>query len=120
MARSENKDLLGRPGDLRELIHCATPRTLDKDSGNCRAFIYFDTGKQRDRSSASVRPGRTDIRSRRTCEWTEVDGVVEFGPELADRDHGHYEGQRRVDICKGRLSWKIFFKDDVRRRIPVE
>ena len=47
-------------------------------------------------------------RARRTCELVGLDAVAEIEPDLAEWDYGDYEGQRSVDIRKGRPDWNLF------------
>lgn len=45
-------------------------------------------------------------RARRTCELAGLAPVAEVEPDLAEWDYGDYEGQRSVDILRGRPDWK--------------
>ena len=47
-------------------------------------------------------------RARRTSELAALNRVAEIEPDLAEWDYGDYEGQRTVDIRKGRPDWNIF------------
>ena len=47
-------------------------------------------------------------RARRTCELVGLDAVAEIEPDLAEWDYGDYEGQRSVEIRKGRPDWNLF------------
>ena len=47
-------------------------------------------------------------RARRTCELAGLAAVTEIDPDLAEWDYGDYEGQRSVDIRKGRPDWNLF------------
>ncbi len=47
-------------------------------------------------------------RARRTCELAGLGPSAEVEPDLAEWDYGDYEGQRSVDIRKGRLDWNLF------------
>lgn len=47
-------------------------------------------------------------RARRTCELAGLGDIVEIEPNLAEWDYGDYEGQRPVDIRKGRPGWNVF------------
>jgi len=47
-------------------------------------------------------------RARRTCELAGLGEVAEVEPDLAEWNYGAYEGQRAVDIRKGRPDWNIF------------
>jgi broad specificity phosphatase PhoE len=47
-------------------------------------------------------------RARRTCELAGLGEVAEIEPDLAEWNYGDYEGQRPVDIRKGRPDWTIF------------
>jgi probable phosphoglycerate mutase len=47
-------------------------------------------------------------RAQRTCELIGLDAVAEIEPDLAEWDYGDYEGQRSVDIRKGRPDWNLF------------
>ena len=46
--------------------------------------------------------------ARRTCELVGLDAVAEIEPDLAEWDYGDYEGQRSVEIRKGRPDWNLF------------
>jgi broad specificity phosphatase PhoE len=58
-------------------------------------------------------------RARRTCELTGLGEVAEVEPDLAEWNYGAYEGQRAVDIRKGRQTG-ISFEMDVQavNRLP--
>ncbi len=47
-------------------------------------------------------------RARRTCELAGFAPVAETESDLAEWDYGDYEGQRSVDILKGRPDWNLF------------
>jgi broad specificity phosphatase PhoE len=47
-------------------------------------------------------------RARRTCELAGLGPAAEIDPDLAEWDYGDYEGQRSVDIRKGRPDWNVF------------
>lgn len=47
-------------------------------------------------------------RARQTCELAGLGPVAEIDPDLAEWDYGEYEGQRSVDIRKGRPDWNLF------------
>jgi len=47
-------------------------------------------------------------RARQTCELAGLGRAVEVEPDLEEWDYGDYEGQRSVDICKGRPGWNVF------------
>src|SRR5437879_680869 len=47
-------------------------------------------------------------RARRTCELAGFAPVAETEPDLAEWNYGDYEGQRSVDILKGRPDWNLF------------
>ncbi len=47
-------------------------------------------------------------RARRTCELAGFASVAETEPDLAEWNYGDYEGQRSVDILKGRPDWNLF------------
>ncbi len=47
-------------------------------------------------------------RARRTCELVGLDAVAEIESDLAEWDYGDYEGQRSVEIRKGRPDWNLF------------
>jgi probable phosphoglycerate mutase len=47
-------------------------------------------------------------RARRTCELAGLGPASEIEPDLAEWDYGDYEGQRSVDILKGRSDWNLF------------
>jgi broad specificity phosphatase PhoE len=58
-------------------------------------------------------------RARRTCELTGLGEVAEVEPDLAEWNYGAYEGQRAVDLRKGRQTG-ISFEMDVQavNRLP--
>jgi broad specificity phosphatase PhoE len=70
-----------------------------------------DAGTMRERLRA-VRFSRVFTsprrRARRTCELVGLDAVADVEPDLAEWDYGDYEGQRSVDIRKGRPDWNLF------------
>lgn len=47
-------------------------------------------------------------RAQRTCELVGLGAGAELEPDLAEWDYGDYEGQRSVDIRKGRPDWNLF------------
>ena len=47
-------------------------------------------------------------RARRTCELAGYAPVAETEADLAEWNYGDYEGQRSVDILKGRPDWNLF------------
>jgi probable phosphoglycerate mutase len=47
-------------------------------------------------------------RARRTCELAGLESNAEIDQDLAEWDYGDYEGQRTVDIRKGRPDWNVF------------
>ncbi|MDQ2929337.1 MAG: histidine phosphatase family protein, partial [Gemmatimonadota bacterium] len=47
-------------------------------------------------------------RARQTCELAGLGPAAEIEPDLAEWDYGDYEGQRSVDIRKGRPDWNLF------------
>ena len=47
-------------------------------------------------------------RASRTCELVGLDPVADVEPDLVEWDYGDYEGQRSVDIRKGRPEWNLF------------
>ena len=47
-------------------------------------------------------------RARRTCELAGFAPVAETEPDLTEWNYGDYEGQRSVDILKGRPDWNLF------------
>lgn len=59
-------------------------------------------------------------RARRTCELAGLDAVAELEPDLAEWDYGDYEGQRSVDIRKGRPDWNLFRDGCPRGESPVQ
>ena len=59
-------------------------------------------------------------RARRTCELVGQDGVAEIEPDLAEWDYGDYEGQRSVDIRKGRPDWNLFHDGCPRGESPAQ
>lgn len=52
--------------------------------------------------------GHSVDRARRICELLGFDEVAEIEPDLAEWDYGDYEGQRSLDIRKGRADWNLF------------
>ncbi len=59
-------------------------------------------------------------RARRTCELVGLDAVAEIEPDLAEWDYGDYEGQRTVDIRKGRPDWNLFRDGCPRGESPAQ
>ena len=59
-------------------------------------------------------------RARRTCELVGLDAVAEIEPDLAEWDYGDYEGQRSVDIRKGRPDWNLFCDGCPRGESPAQ
>lgn len=59
-------------------------------------------------------------RARRTCELVGLGAVAELEPDLAEWDYGDYEGQRSVDIRKGRPDWNLFQDGCPRGETPVQ
>ena len=59
-------------------------------------------------------------RARRTCELVGLDAVAEIEPDLAEWDYGDYEGQRPVDIRKGRPDWNLFRDGCPRGESPAQ
>ena len=59
-------------------------------------------------------------RARRTCELVGLDAVAEIEPDLAEWDYGDYEGQRSVDIRKGRPDWNLFHDGCPRGESPAQ
>ena len=59
-------------------------------------------------------------RARRTCELVGLDAVAALEPDLAEWDYGDYEGQRSVDIRKGRPDWNLFRDGCPRGESPVQ
>ncbi len=47
-------------------------------------------------------------RARRTFELAGLAPTAKIEPDLAEWDYGDYEGQRSVDIRKGRPGWNVF------------
>jgi broad specificity phosphatase PhoE len=47
-------------------------------------------------------------RARQTCELVGLDKLAKIDPDLAEWDYGDYEGQRSVEIRKGRPDWNVF------------
>ncbi len=47
-------------------------------------------------------------RARRTCELAGFGTVAEIDTDLAEWDYGDYEGERSVEIRKGRPDWDLF------------
>ena len=59
-------------------------------------------------------------RARRTCELAGLDEVAEIEPDLSEWNYGDYEGQRPVDIRKGRPDWNIFRDGCPRGESPAQ
>ncbi len=59
-------------------------------------------------------------RARRTCELVRLDAVAEIEPDLAEWDYGDYEGQRSVEIRKGRPDWNLFRDGCPRGESPAQ
>jgi probable phosphoglycerate mutase len=59
-------------------------------------------------------------RAQRTCELVGFNAVAELEPDLAEWDYGDYEGQRSVDIRKGRPDWNLFQDRCPRGESPVQ
>lgn len=59
-------------------------------------------------------------RARLTCELVGLGAVAEIEPDLAEWDYGDYEGQRSVDIRKGRPDWNLFQDGCPRGESPVQ
>ena len=59
-------------------------------------------------------------RARRTCELVGLDAVAAREPDLAEWDYGDYEGQRPVDIRKGRPDWNLFRDGCPRGESPAQ
>ena len=58
-------------------------------------------------------------RARRTCALAGLTPVAEIEPDLAEWDYGDYEGQRSVDIRKGRPDWNLFRDGCPRGEMPA-
>jgi len=59
-------------------------------------------------------------RARRTCELAGLGPASEIEPDLAEWDYGDYEGQRSVDILKGRADWNLFRDGCPRGETPAQ
>ncbi len=59
-------------------------------------------------------------RAQRTCELAGLGPAVEIEPDLAEWDYGDYEGQRTVDIRKGRPDWNVFRDGCPRGEMPAQ
>ena len=59
-------------------------------------------------------------RARRTCELAGLGPAAEIDPDLAEWDYGDYEGQRSVDIRKGRPDWNVFRDGCPRGEMPAQ
>ena len=59
-------------------------------------------------------------RARRTCELAGLGPAAEIEPDLAEWDYGDYEGQRSVDILKGRPEWNLFQDGCPRGETPAQ
>jgi hypothetical protein len=59
-------------------------------------------------------------RARRTCEFAGLGSAAEIEPDLAEWDYGDYEGQRSVDIRKGRPDWNLFRDGCPRGETPAQ
>jgi len=59
-------------------------------------------------------------RALRTCELVGLDRQAEIEPDLTEWDYGDYEGQRSVDIRRGRPGWSIFRDGCPHGETPVQ
>jgi probable phosphoglycerate mutase len=59
-------------------------------------------------------------RARRTCELARLGPVAKIEPDLAEWDYGDYEGQRSVNIRKGRPDWNLFRDGCPRGEMPAQ
>lgn len=59
-------------------------------------------------------------RALRTCALAGLDAVAALEPDLAEWDYGDYEGQRSVDIRKGRPDWNLFQDGCPRGESPAQ
>jgi len=57
-------------------------------------------------------------RARRTCELAGLESHADIDQNLAEWDYGDYEGQRSVDIRKGRPDWNVFRDGCPRGEMP--
>jgi broad specificity phosphatase PhoE len=47
-------------------------------------------------------------RARRTCDLSQLRRPAVVDPDLSEWDYGRYEGQKTVDIWRGRPGWNVF------------
>lgn len=59
-------------------------------------------------------------RARQTCELVGLDKISQIEPDLAEWDYGDYEGQKSVDIRKGRPDWNVFRDGCPHGEMPAE
>ncbi len=59
-------------------------------------------------------------RARQTCELVGLGSRAEIEPDLAEWEYGEYEGQRLVDIRKGRPGWNLFLDGCPGGEMPVQ
>ena len=59
-------------------------------------------------------------RARQTCELVGLAPRSEIEPDLVEWDYGDYEGQRTVDIRKGRPDWNVWRDGCPRGEMPAE
>jgi broad specificity phosphatase PhoE len=59
-------------------------------------------------------------RARRTCALAGLTPVGEIEPDLAEWDYGDYEGERSVDIRRGRPDWNLFRDGCPRGEMPAQ
>ena len=59
-------------------------------------------------------------RAQRTAALVGLTPIAEIEPDLAEWDYGDYEGQRSVDIRKGRPDWNLFRDGCPRGELPAQ
>ena len=59
-------------------------------------------------------------RALRTCELVGMDAVAALEPDLAEWDYGDCEGERSVDIRRGRPDWNLFIDGCPRGESPFQ
>ena len=111
--------MIGMPGVLSRLYlirHGETAWSLSGQHTGRTDILLTEQGEQDARKLGerlcAVRFTRVFtsplLRARRTCELAGLGEVAEIEPDLAEWNYGDYEGQRPVDIRKGRPDWNIF------------
>src|ERR1043166_1227181 len=113
------KEMIGTPfTDSRIYLirHGQTAWSLSGQHTGRTDILLTEQGEQEARGLApllrAVRFSRVFTsprqRARRTCELIGLDAVAEIESDLSEWDYGDYEGQRSLDIRKGRPDWNLF------------